>query len=328
MKLLALTLLLSLPSFAKYDYPENGVEIPTNSTTYTKLEEGINTKFDEISEHLDKNEYSKAVQKAKAMRNKIRKILFKDPRAANETITIRVGKEIEDNDRIKIAIDYMGGYFVDVLNLYKRIEMYYTYSLVKRFTAGDKKLLPQDEKLFTDTLLKVLDNKVHIIGKESKSFFGKSTNSTFIIFESEFVDINENYLFNREVETYYRDLQISEGLDEISSQVKKQRRENEIQSCKQRVLQEFDGANTESVDTFCRAIDYQNINCAIEEIKEIKIDSLNRTCSHSYRTKYKSEYRDIREYGCSYEDDLELVQISLVNLHTNEINNYCSSINY
>ena len=190
MKFLLLALLISSTCFAKYDYPSNGVAILLDTDTYEQFEDKVNSKLDQMRIHIENGDFAKALNAAKEMRGQVRKTLFKNPRLSNQVITIHTDENIIRDDLASIAGNYMGGYFIDVLNLYKRVEMYYTYALIKRFTADNKPLLEKDKELFAKTLAKVLDNEIRIIGSKKVGWFGRE-DIILSIGESEFVDVNE-----------------------------------------------------------------------------------------------------------------------------------------
>ena len=175
--------------------------------------------MDSVKSLIDSEKYAQALVQARRIRLSIRQILFENPKLKGEVITIRTDRDIFSEPG-KIIITHMNGLFIDLLNLYKRTEMFYTYALLKRVSDGGS-LREEDINLLTDTLVNVYNPEIKLVSSES--------DDSRIIFEDDVVDDHHNYLFKREIDRYFQDLNMdpktSESLSELS-----QKRKEEILS--------------------------------------------------------------------------------------------------
>ena len=313
------------PSYGNTGPASAKLELPDTNEKFTTLEGKINSKFDRVSSLITTGQFSDAIRDAKDMRNQLREILFEEPRATSQVIKIKINKNINEKELKTIAINHMGGNFIDVLNLYKRVEMFYTYALIKRFTSGGKQLLEEDKKLITKTLSDVFDFKIEIISTKN--------NESFVVYESFLVDIHENYLFNREISSYFSDLQISEGLEEVKYRINQNRNQTMHAECERKYLVKYPDASPNWATDFCKHISSKNTECAIDEVAKIEMGKFSCDYRGDKLLHYRGELRGVERYKnlgeeCFQTSDSKIDTILKYSFKfAPHINKYCNTVN-
>jgi hypothetical protein len=280
---------------------------PDTQDLYDALELEIDNKLKEIQLFIVQGEYSKALQKAKKLRFSVRQKLVKKPRGKKQEITINISRGSVFEDTQNIVLDFMGGYFIDLLNLNKRVEMFYTYAYVKRVSNGSE-LDKRDLQVLRDALVEVYDSKIKIINTK--------TLEENMVFESDIVDIHGNLLFLKELDSYFSDLGVTtkdkSSLLNYSEERKSQDKslfQTQLLSkfegqCRAAVLNEYKGEVTPSQSiSFCNGlVNPKIIPCLVHEIDQIssKYNHNGNWYSHdivTYRSKVENLYPSSKTVG-------------------------------
>ncbi len=260
-------LVFSSPLDSGYQILVENIQKANTVERFEELDAKVAEAFQSISKLLKDKNYAKAIRESKKIRNKFRESLFENPRGNNSNeVVVNVKRKITPENAASAVTEYMGGNLIDLLNLYKRAEMYYTYAMYKRFLATGSSLRQSDIDLINKTFLEVIDMKITINSERSKN--------SITLYESNVVDSNENYFFVRELETYYEDLGVQFSLEDVQKNISL-RKESELRSyCQKEILAEFKSSAKESVRSICSnpKLTYKNMQCLISEINKVQIE--------------------------------------------------------
>ncbi len=185
------------------------LDLPSSKDEFLTLENSIEMKINKIMSLISSKSYGPALKQAAELRTNVRKKIFFDYKS-NEDITIRISS-FDNVSNDSIVLNYLHGFFPEMLNFYKRVEMLYSYAMVKRFSSGGN-ILESDKELIQTTLAKVYNSHIIIMDENE---------NTITVFEDDIFDQHFNYIFKRELDTYFYDLGYNDlNLEEIAKERK------------------------------------------------------------------------------------------------------------
>ncbi|MBE8221626.1 MAG: hypothetical protein HAW60_02740 [Bdellovibrionales bacterium] len=160
-----------------------------------------------VEKLLSEKKYSEALSRSKDLLDQIKfktginpKVKFREKIIVNGIFTPGKKNELkikfdslfyeQKENLARAVLNYRGGLYLDLLNLYKRTQLIYMKSFYYQIKKVNDLRLADIEKLKIDILL------VHSIPILIKD---KNLRSTFLLFDSDVSDSDQQYFFNREL---------------------------------------------------------------------------------------------------------------------------------